>query len=298
QGLATADNGRFVGVLENTGMAKNIEKTRPAKLTEAILSNNLREFNFIKNKGDAIHFLNSKNEMEIREIFDNLKAKYGRDIFGKGYLYKIISRTEIADVDSLSEEERKSGIDSSKAYFVPYDKGDKEGNRWYLETPFCLDWSKESVRIYKTSPKCRWQGYDFYFKEGFCWTNVLNPNAMMIKCKLKSKTVNDVGSMSLYSYFKKTPEFYLVCLINSTFLFKYYRTFINSSVNIQINDLRQLTIIIPTKQQLSEFKELFDEAVKIKKMQFSNQITKKESILRLNQIQKQLDKMVYDLYMG
>jgi len=274
-------------------MAKKDKKTRPAKLTEAILSNNLREFNFIKNKGDAIHFLNSKNEMEIREIFDNLKAKYGRDIFGQGYLYKIISEQEIADVDSLSEEEKKSGIDSSKAYFVPYDKGDKEGNRWYLETPFCLDWSKESVRIYKTSPKCRWQGYDFYFKEGFCWSDI---NTIYLKCRIKRKGVHDVKSMSMFGLSEKVPEYYIISLINSKFISEYVNDFVSSTQTFQINHARQLPIIVPNQEQLSNFKELFDEAVKIKKMHFSNQITKKESILRLNQIQKQLDKMVYNLY--
>jgi hypothetical protein len=38
----------------------------------------------------------------------------------------------------------------------------------------------------------------FYFKEGFCWNNVLNPNAELIKCRLKQASVNDVASMSLY----------------------------------------------------------------------------------------------------
>jgi methylase of polypeptide subunit release factors len=293
QGLATADNGRFVGVLENTGMAKNIEKTRPAKLTEAILSNNIREFNFIKNKEDVIHFLNSKNEMEIREIFDNLKAKYGRDIFGQGYLYKIISKQEIADVDSLSEEEKKSGIANSKPHFVPYDKGDKEGNRWYLETPFYIDWSIDAVKIYKTNPKCRWQGYDFYFREGFCWTDV---NSIYLKCRKKVKGVYDVLSMSLFSMTEKVPEYYLISLINSKFMSEYVNDFLNNTSHFQINDARQLPIIVPDQKQLSEFKKLFDEAVEVKKNQFSNQLTKKESTLSLNRIQKQLDKMVYNLY--
>jgi len=79
-------------------------------------------------------------------------------------------------------------------------------------------------------------------------------------------------------------------------LFDYYRQFVNNSVNVQINDLRQLPIIIPSENQLCEFKDLFDEAVKVKKLQFSNQITKEEAVKKLNLIQEQLDKMVYKLY--
>lgn len=85
----------------------------------------------------------------------------------------------------------------------------------------------------------------FYFKEGFCWTNVLNPNARLLKTKLKTKSVNDVGSMSLISVVTAIPNFYFVILLNSELLFGYYREFINVTVNIQINDIRQLPIIIP-----------------------------------------------------
>jgi hypothetical protein len=76
----------------------------------------------------------------------------------------------------------------------------------------------------------------------------------------------------------------------------YSESFINFSVNFQINDARQLPIIIPNEKQLSEFKYLFDEAIKIKKLQFSNQISKEEAEEKLNLIQEQLDKMVYKLY--
>jgi hypothetical protein len=77
---------------------------------------------------------------------------------------------------------------------------------------------------------------------------------------------------------------------------EYVNDFINNTSHFQINDARQLPIIVPNQEQLSNFKDLFDEAVKIKKMQFSNQITKKEAVKKLNLIQEQLDQMVYKLY--
>ena len=293
-GLQTGNNGRFVGVRENTKQAKNIIDSRPKKLFEAVKAKNIPLP--IENKEDAKNFLNGKSEKEIIKLFDESKEKYGRDIFGQGYIFRIISNNEIANINELSEEEKKNGISKSKPHYVTYDKGDKDGNRWYLETPFVIDWSKEAVKILQTDPKARWQGYDFFFKEGFCWTNVLNPHAKLIKCRLKAKTINDVGSMSLYSANDRIPDYYLVSIINSIMLFNYYRQFINNSVNVQINDLRQLPIIIPNEKQLSEFKFLFDEAIKVKKLQFSNQITKEEAEEKLNPIQEQLDKMVYKFY--
>ena len=144
-------------------------------------------------------YLSSLSEVAIAELFDNLKEKYGRDIFGQGYIYRLVEEDEIADVEQLTEDEKLNGIDKNKKFYVPYDKGDKDGNRWYLETPFAIAWSKENVGFLKTDPKARYQGYMYYFKEGFCWTNILNPQARLLKAKLKHKSVNDVGSMSLSS---------------------------------------------------------------------------------------------------
>ncbi len=291
QGLATGNNGRFVGVRQSTKQATNIINSRPKKLFETVNAKNISLP--IKSKEGAKIFLNGKSEKEIAEIFDELKEKYGRDIFGQGYLYRIIPDKEIANIDELREEEKKNGIDKSKPHYVPYDKGDKDGNRWYLETPFVIDWSKEAVKILQTDPKARWQGYDFYFKEGLCWTDV---NSTYLKCRVKKNGIHDVLSMSLFSLSDIVPEYYIISLINSIFVSEYVDDFINNTSHFQINDARQLPIIIPNEKQLSEFKDLFDKAVKVKKLHFGNQISKEESVRKLNLIQEQLDQMVYKLY--
>ena len=108
-------------------------------------------------------FLASLSEKEIANLFDNLKEKYGRDIFGQGYIYKIIDDSELANVDELTKDEKENGIDTSKNFYVPYDKGDKDGNRWYLETPFAIAWSKENVRFF---------GYPYLYRFAIlvhCW---------------------------------------------------------------------------------------------------------------------------------
>lgn len=295
-GLQTGNNGRFVGVRENTKQAKNIIDSRHKKLFEAVKAKDIPLP--IKSKEDSKHYLREKSEKEIIKFFDELKEKYGRDIFGQGYIFRIISDNEIAIIDELTEDEKKNGIDKSKPHYVPYDKGDRDGNRWYLETPFVIDWSKEVVKIFQTDPKARWQGYDFYFKEGFCW-NLINGTRIYndLKFRFIPKSINDVGAMKLCSFNNVIiPNYYLICLGNSRLMSYYSESFINFSVNFQINDARQLPIIIPNEKQLFEFKYLFDKAVKIKKLQFNNQIAKEEAEEKLNLIQEQLDKMVYELY--
>ena len=165
QGLATANNGKYIAVRSTTKWAENIRVSRPKKLADFLARTPKAITAEMRRYPSYVAFLQSLSEAEIAELFDSLKEQYGRDIFGQGYLYKIVDDCEIADVDSLTNDEKENGIETTKPYYVPYDKGDKDGNRWYLETPFAIAWSKENVRFLKTDPKARYQGYTFYFRE-------------------------------------------------------------------------------------------------------------------------------------
>ena len=291
QGLATANNGKYIGVLEGTKWAEKVRKERPEKLWNFIKTKKPKELSNLKSKKDVEEYLNSLSEKEIRKLFDDLKEKYGRDIFGQGWLYRIVSKDEIADVDSLSDDEKLNGISGDKT-FVPYDKGDRDGNRWWAPTPYYIDWSRENVRVLQTDPKARWQGYQFYFREGFCWTDV----SYTIRSRIKEKSIHDVLSMSLFPITQKANEKYIVCLLNSKFMSIYLNAFVNTTVHFQINDARQLPIVIPTPEQLKEFELVFDRAKRIQEEKFSGKITEKEAEERLEEIQKELDEKVLKLY--
>jgi len=125
----------------------------------------------------------------------------------------------------------------------------------------------------------------YYFKEGFCWSDI---NTTFLKCRLKQKSINDVKSMSLYAMENSIPEFYAICLINSTLFSYYVDTFVNNTQTFQINDARQLPIIIPSTDILKNFESLFQEAISIKKAH-----AKDDDLLK---IQEKLDTMVRVLY--
>ncbi len=288
QGLATANNGKYIGIMEGTKWAENVKKQRPQKL---LLADKFCNEHGIKNKKEADEFLSRLTEKEIRKLFDNLKEKYGRDIFGRGWLFRIVSMNEIADVEKLTDDEKINGIAGEKT-FVPYDKGDKDGNRWYAPTPYYIDWSKENVKILQVDPKARWQGYQFYFREGFCWTDV---NSVYLKSRIKQKGVYDVLTMSLFTSIY-ISDWYYVCLINSKFISNLVYDFINSTSHFQINDARQLPVIIPSKDQLNTFENIFNRAVEIQKSKFAGKITEDEAEKQLDLIQIELDKEVEELY--
>ena len=95
--------------------------------------------------------------------------------------------------------------------------------------------------------------------------------------------------MSLISLHNNLPNSFFVSVLNSNLIFDYYREFINCTVNIQINDLRQIPIIIPTEKQLHEILELFENIYELKR----NDISKSTQIAEL---EKLLDVCISNLY--
>ena len=88
--------------------------------------------------------------------------------------------------------------------------------------------SRLNVQFLKTNSGKRGEGMpvvrnpQFYFREGFCWNNILNPQARLLKVKLKQASVNDVGSMSLMTVETNISNRYIIGLLNSNLIFDYY----------------------------------------------------------------------------
>lgn len=89
------------------------------------------------------------------------------------------------------------------------------------------------------------------------------------------------------------PEFYMVALINSSFVSYYVDSFINNTQTFQINDARQIPIIIPSEKELLEIRTIFNGAVKLKKKEFETSILQTEE---LKSLQYELDKIVASIY--
>ena len=132
----------------------------------------------------------------------------------------------------------------------------------------------------------------FYFKEGFCWTDI---NSTFLKARLKDKGVFDVVSMSLYTQ-TMLPDLYFVCLINTDLMSLYVDNFINNTSHFQINDARQTPIIIPTNKQLQSIKQIFIDAHTIQKAVFAKTKTADVASTELQTIQAQLEQIVGELY--
>lgn len=152
--------------------------------------------------------------------------------------------------------------------------------------------SINNVQFLKTDPKARYQGYTFYFREGFCWIDV---NSTYLKARIKANGVFDVLSMSLFTM-TQLPDWFFVSLINSEFVSLYVDNFINNTSHFQINDARQLPIVIPEMELLGKIRTIAEKSVAIKKdancsEQYSGLVEK-----RLHELQRELDYLVLNLY--
>ena len=97
--------------------------------------------------------------------------------------------------------------------------------------------------------------------------------------------------MSLISKSKYLSNAFFVSVLNSNIIFDYYREFINCTVNIQINDLRQIPIIIPDKKDLAKIEELFQKIYNCKKQHF----IKNDKLLHIPE-ESELDLLISRLY--
>ncbi|CEN43458.1 hypothetical protein CCAND38_1050002 [Capnocytophaga canis] len=88
----------------------------------------------------------------------------------------------------------------------------------------------------------------------------------------------------------------MVCIMNAKITAYYVDSFINSTSHCTTGDSKGIPIIIPTSKQLKLFKDLFDDAITIKRKQLNGLISEIKAEMQLSEIQRNLDKMVNTLY--
>lgn len=125
----------------------------------------------------------------------------------------------------------------------------------------------------------------YYFREGFCWSDI---NTTFLKCRKKQKSIHDVKSMSMFGVSNVITEDYIIALINSTFISYYVDNLVNNTQTFQINDARQLPVIIPSAEDLNYASKLVNEAIELKKI--------KETDNELIRLQRCVDEFISTLY--
>lgn len=249
QGLATANNGRFLAYREDSAEGKELLRRRRAHIArwerDAVLGPAWRRcLRKAGNEMGAIDLLRA-------EVKDNKKLG-----LGKGEIYKTVRQEQCFDSDQLeamSEEEleriRYQGIADPVRHWLPFRKGDPEGRRWWADDPLYIEWTEDIVRwLHDNSGKKApsmpvVRNPHLYFKEAVTWQRTGRDVAL--KARTLPPCVPDSEAPILVSFEEILLAPALCALLNWPMATHILKRFINNT-KYEMSDLRSLPIVIPS----------------------------------------------------
>ena len=180
-----------------------------------------------------------------------------------------------------------------RGQFVPFRKGDPEGNRWLEQEPLYIDWSSGTVEwLFSNSGKKAPQmpvmrNPEFFFREGVGWTR--GANHVALKCKLVAPAVMDVNAMKL----SPAPASgisapFLLAVLNSDIVSFYLKKFLAHTWMAQISDVRMMPLVMPTKAQEERLKELAERALEAKRLTFAGDSPSNDLVAFVRDVSAQL----------
>jgi hypothetical protein len=272
-GIATGNNGRYLGYLEGTMEAKKISERRK-ELTKKWESDT--------KIGPIFRKLLEENNSDFESVVELLKNQFDqhRELeLKKGEIYKIVSPLNIVNPMEWDEQTkqnvRSEGIEGNQTW-VPYRKGDPEGNKWIDDEPLFINWSNENVKYLKNASESRWHGVEFFFQKGITWTRGANHTS--VKARLQKECIFDINAMRLTPLLNSLDTEILLCIFNSDIFSFILKKFVAHTWMVQINDIKQMPIIIPTIEQRKEFEALAKWAIATKELTFKETQPFKELI--------------------
>lgn len=175
---------------------------------------------------------------------------------------------------------------SGHGRFVPFRKGDPEGNRWLDNEPLYIDWSRASVDWLSTASEARWQGHKFFFTAGITWTAVANHVAM--KARSQEPCVFDADSMRLTPRAAVFPPLAFLALLNSDVVSFIKMKFIKHTQKWEIGDLRQIPLVMPTIAHAERLEMLAAYAMEAKGLTFTGGATPHTLAANVRDLSQQL----------
>jgi len=154
-----------------------------------------------------------------------------------------------------------------RAQWVPYSKGDSDGNRWTSDQPLFIEWTHSAVSTLQTDARARWQNHHFFFLPGVSWSDT--GNHVALKGRELPVSVNDVKSMRLTPIIPQLSASAFLALLNSDVVSFWEKKLVNNTCMYQVNDLRQIPLVIPTPAQAKRLERLAELAMQAKRHAFA-----------------------------
>ena len=167
-----------------------------------------------------------------------------------------------------------NGLPGNRSW-VPFRKGDPEGNKWTDVEPLFIDWNSNNVRFLHNNsgrpepnmPVVR--NAHLYFTEGVTYT--LLGNHVALKAKMQPKCVFDAGASRLTPVVPSISSYTFLAVLNSDLFSYVVRKFIKNTAAYEINDLRMAPFVMPNSDQASRLELLAQRAVEAKQLALRKQ---------------------------
>ena len=248
QGLATADDRRFVAAIDGTRDADEARKRRE-KLEELTLASDVAGSVYRQLRDGSADV-----EAALLKVADRFHPQDGLN-WPRSGLIRIAPQDGVRRT-RLSEAEIEGGIEQGSTW-VPFEKPDDSGPTgaaaWWRENPLVIDWSPEAVELLRTRAasdesyrKPRLQNEHLWGRAGITWNSVAS--------YLRVRLVPDGGIFGhMCPVVRPTVEWLpvhgLLALLNAGALDFILRTFLGSRMHVEIGDMRRLPIPVLTPGQ-------------------------------------------------
>jgi hypothetical protein len=240
------------------------------------------------------------NNEDVSKLLPHLISEFGRDavvisnaLRDEVALKRLSPRsTGLRNGEIYTEENKESvaaiysGIPTQRCW-VPYRKGDSEGNRWLTPETLMIQWSTKNVRELQSSEKSRWQGTGYFFQPGVTWT--LHANHVALKARIQPPCVFDASGSRLTPFGQVLSSSQFLAILNSDLFSYIVKKFVKNTQDYEINDLRMAPIVLPTSAAASELGALADTAVKAKQLVIDGRLPSGEFLFECKRLATKLE---------
>lgn len=166
-----------------------------------------------------------------------------------------------------------SGLPGKRSW-VPFRKGDPEGNRWLDAEPLYINWSRPNVswlwshsgRPEANMPVIR--NAHLYFTAGTSWT--LHANHVGLKARLQPPCVFDASGSRLTPIGSIPTTNQFLAILNADLFSYVIKKLVKNTQDYEINDLRMAPVVVPTPSQAEELEYLTSLAIEAKELSLKN----------------------------
>jgi len=190
--------------------------------------------------------------------------------------------------------------------WCPYMKGGAH-QRWYGNQFHILNWKREGAEIKSLIPKSVIRNSDYYFQEGITWSD-LSTKGFGVRYLPKGFIFDVKGS----SGFPGEDQLFTVMAVMNSPWMNYALGLLNPTVSFQVGDIARVPFKSPTPTQKTQFDRLVPQCIHIQHMEVmrsentfdfhapldcsTGSFTAGQALLRLNDLEAQINDLVYTLY--